>query len=87
MLRIEKQKKEEILGNLKNVIGILSKMHINRFKGHTSIRLKIIHLDQQKEKTYQNGFLYMLFCVFHLIFSSTCIRSCVCVDANPLFTE
>ena len=81
MLRIEKQKKEEILGNLKNVIGILSKMHINRFKGHTSIRLKIIHLDQQKEKNVSKWFfVYVVLCVpfdlFFYVYTFMCMRGC-----------
>ena len=58
----ETEKRTNTRNSLKNVIGILSKMHINRFKGHTSIRVKIIHLDQ-KGKTYQNLFVCVALCV------------------------
>ena len=50
----EENQYEEIL---KKVIGILSKMHINRFKGHTSIRVKIIHLDQKGKKLIKMVFV------------------------------
>ena len=57
----ETEKRTNTRNSLKKCNRNLSKMHINRFKGHTSIRLKIIHLDQKKEKTYQNGFCICCF--------------------------